>query len=50
MKSASAHTSADEFNELGESGILDGGKALPGFKLSLAKLFAAGKRPTNKPH
>ena len=30
--------------EFDESGTLDGGKVLPGFKLPLADLFAAGRQ------
>jgi Uma2 family endonuclease len=43
-KSATVHTSTACHKELDESGILEGGKALPGFKLPLAELFAVGKR------
>jgi Uma2 family endonuclease len=44
-KSAKVHTTAKRFKELDEKGILDGGKVLPGFKLPLAALFSATKRP-----
>lgn len=48
-KSAKVYTSAKRFKEIDETGILDGGKVLPGFKLSLAELFASTKRPKKKP-
>jgi Uma2 family endonuclease len=48
-KTAKVYTSAKRFKELDETGILDGGKVLPGFKLSLADLFAAPKRRKKKP-
>jgi Uma2 family endonuclease len=48
-KTAKVYTSAKRFKELDETGTLDGGKVLPGFKLSLADLFAAPKRRKKKP-
>jgi Uma2 family endonuclease len=48
-KSAKVYTSAKKFKELDSSGILDGGKVLPGFKLPLANLFASTKRRKKKP-
>lgn len=48
-KSAKVYTSAKKFKELDISGVLDGGKVLPGFKLPLADLFAATKRRKKKP-
>jgi len=43
-KTAKIYTSPKRFKELDESGTLDGGKVLPGFRLPLADLFAAGRR------
>ncbi len=48
-KTAKVYTSAKRFKELDSSGVLDGGKVLPGFKLPLADLFAATKRRKKKP-
>jgi Uma2 family endonuclease len=48
-KTAKVYTSAKKFKELDESGTLDGGKVLPGFKLKLADLFASTKRRKKKP-
>jgi Uma2 family endonuclease len=48
-RSAKVYTSAKKFKELDVSGVLDGGKVLPGFKLPLADLFAAAKRRKKKP-
>ena len=48
-KTAKVYTSPKRFRELDESGALDGGKVLPGFKLPLADLFAATKRRKKKP-
>lgn len=48
-KAAKVYTSAKRFKELDESGVLDGGKVMPGFKLPLADLFAATKRRKKKP-
>jgi Uma2 family endonuclease len=47
-KTARVHTSAKKFKELDETGTLDGGKVLPGFKLKLVDLFAATKRGKKK--
>ena len=49
LKTAKVYTSAKRFKELDETGILDGGKVLPGFKLSLAEVFASTKRTKKKP-
>jgi len=43
-KTAKVYTSSKRFKELDESGTLDGGKVLPGFRFPLADLFAAGRR------
>jgi len=43
LKIAKVYTSAKRVKELDETGTLDGGKVLPGFKLPMADLFAAGK-------
>ena len=48
-KTAKVYTSATKFKELDATGTLDGGKVLPGFKLSLADLFAATKPRKKKP-
>ncbi len=48
-KTAKVYTSAKRFKELDETGTLDGGKVLPGFKLPLAELFAVGKPRKKKP-
>jgi Uma2 family endonuclease len=48
-RTAKVYASAKRFKELDESGVLDGGKILPGFKLSLTDLFAATSRPKKKP-
>ena len=48
-RTAKVYTSAKKFKELDESGTLDGGKVLPGFKLKLADLFASTKRRKRKP-
>jgi Uma2 family endonuclease len=48
-KTAKVYTSAKKFKEIDESGTLDGGKVLPGFKLPLAQLFAVGKPRKKKP-
>lgn len=44
-KTAKVYTSAKKFKELDETGTLEGGKVLPGFKLKLADLFARMKKP-----
>jgi Uma2 family endonuclease len=46
---ARVYTSPKRFKLLYESGVLDGGKVLPGFKLPLADLFTATKRGKKKP-
>lgn len=46
-KTTRVHTSAARFKELDESGMLDGGRVLSGFKLPLADVFAAD-RPRKK--
>jgi Uma2 family endonuclease len=43
-KTARVHTSAKKFKELDETGTLEGGKVLSGFRLPLADLFATGQR------
>lgn len=51
-KTARVHTAAKPFAELDEAGVLDGGKVVPGFRLPLADVFAAGTRkpkPKKKP-
>jgi Uma2 family endonuclease len=48
-QSAKVYSSAVKYKELDETGTLDGGRVLPGFKLSLADLFAATKRRKKKP-
>ncbi|MBN9117983.1 MAG: Uma2 family endonuclease [Planctomycetes bacterium] len=48
-KSAKVYTSAKKFKECDETGTLDGGKVLPGFKLPLADLFASTKPRKKKP-
>jgi hypothetical protein len=48
-KAAKVYTSAKRFKELDETGTLDGGKVLPGFKLKLADLFASTRRRKKKP-
>jgi hypothetical protein len=47
-KTAKVHTSATKAKALDETGVLDGGKVLPGFQLSLAELFAVGTRKRKK--
>ncbi len=48
-KSAKVYTSAKRFKDLDSSGVLDGGKVLPGFTLPLADLFAAARPRKKKP-
>ena len=48
-KTARVHTTATKFKPLDETGELDGGKVLPGFRLPLADLFAVGRRRKKKP-
>jgi Uma2 family endonuclease len=42
-RTAKIYTSVRRFSEIDETGSLDGGTVLPGFTLSLAKLFASTK-------
>jgi Uma2 family endonuclease len=42
--SARVYTSPDQFQEIGPDGSLDGGDVLPGFTLSLSRLFARAGR------
>jgi Uma2 family endonuclease len=42
-ESARVYTSPTQSKSLGRTGVLDGGKILPGFKLPLAELFAEAK-------
>ncbi len=44
-QTAKVHTSPTRAKHLGADGVLDGGKVLPGFKLSLAELFASTEPP-----
>ena len=48
-KTARVYTSVKKFAQHDETGTLDGGKVLPGFKLKLADLFASTKRRKKKP-
>jgi Uma2 family endonuclease len=43
-RTAQAYTSPDEMKRIPKDGILDGANVLPGFKLSLRKLFARTSR------
>ena len=43
-KSAKVYTTVKRFKAIDETGTLDGGRVLPGFKLPLAELFAATRR------
>lgn len=47
-KAATVYTSPTKFKELDESGVLEGGRVLPGFRLPLTDVFAAGKRKRKK--
>jgi Uma2 family endonuclease len=47
-KTARVYTSATKFKTLDGTGMLDGGKVLPGFQLPLAELFAVGQRRPGK--
>jgi len=38
------YTSADQAIHVAQDGFLDGGEVLPGFRLSLAELFAEADR------
>jgi Uma2 family endonuclease len=42
-ETAQVYLSPTSFKSLGPTGVLDGGKVLPGFKLPLAELFAEAK-------
>jgi Uma2 family endonuclease len=48
-RSARVYTSLKRVKELDPTGVLDGGKVLPGFKLPLADLFASTRRRKKKP-
>lgn len=48
-QTAKVYTSRKRFKLLDATGTLDGGKVLPGFKLSLAHLFATTRRRKKKP-
>jgi Uma2 family endonuclease len=48
-KTAKVYSSPKRFKELDQSGTLDGGKVLPGFKLVLDDLFAAGNPRKKRP-
>jgi Uma2 family endonuclease len=39
-RSAISYTNPDQHTEIGVDGVLDGGKVLPGFELSLERLFS----------
>ncbi len=43
-RDARAYTSVDQVTIMAEDGFLDGGDVLPGFRLSLAELFAEADR------
>lgn len=43
-QSARVYTTPDQFQEIGPDGSLDGGNVLPGFTLSLSRLFARAGR------
>jgi Uma2 family endonuclease len=47
-RSAVVYTAPDKKLALAESGVLDGGDVLPGFRLPLAKLFARLEKPKPK--
>jgi Uma2 family endonuclease len=44
-QTAEAYSSPEDFQTIGKNQSLDAGDVLPGFRLSLRKLFAAPKRP-----
>ncbi|MBX9625173.1 MAG: Uma2 family endonuclease [Gemmataceae bacterium] len=48
-KTARVHTAAKTFEELDAAGVLDGGRVVPGFRLPLADVFAAGTRRKKRP-
>ena len=47
-ESAAVYTSATQSMSVARTGVLDAGKALPGFKLSLAELFDAADKRSRK--
>jgi Uma2 family endonuclease len=47
-RTAKVYTSAKRFKVLDETGVLDGGRVLPGFTLPLADLFARPTKPKRK--
>jgi Uma2 family endonuclease len=47
-RTAAVHTAPDVKTSLDESGTLDGGDVLPGFRLPLAKLFERLEKPKSK--
>jgi Uma2 family endonuclease len=47
-RTAKVYTSARRFKVLDESGVLDGGKVLPGFTLPVADVFPPRKRPRKR--
>jgi Uma2 family endonuclease len=47
-QTARVYSAPTQFKDLGPTGVLDGGRVLPGFKLPLAELFAATKRRKKK--
>ena len=47
-RSAEVFTGPDDATAIGETGTLDGGTVLPGFKLALAKLFERLEKPDGK--
>jgi Uma2 family endonuclease len=48
-RAAQVYTSPAKFKEFDESGTLDGGKVLPGFKLALSDLFSVAEPPKKRP-
>jgi hypothetical protein len=48
-RSAQTYATAAKFKTPGATDVLDGGRALPGFKVPLADLSAATKRRKGKP-
>jgi Uma2 family endonuclease len=48
-QTAAAHTSPTKSRAVEKDGVLDGGKVLPGFTLSLKDLFARARRRKRKP-
>ena len=47
-RTAEVFTGPDDATAIGETGTLDGGTVLPGFKLALAKLFERLEKPDGK--